>query len=310
MDQIDIPKFVANSYSLKPEKLVMSELKWKYLTRSGLRGKNVVILGPSGQGKTLAVQCLVDALDRRDRYFYFNLGATQDPRATLIGSTHFSKETGTLFDESRFVKAIRTPNAIVHLDELSRAHPDASNILLTPLDYLQRYLSLDEKVGGEIVKVANGVCFVATANIGNEYTNTRVMDKALMDRFTVKIEVDFLTAEEELNLVSIIHPNADMDIMRTMVDIAATTREYYKSGKVNNCLSTRTVVEMAELTMDGFTLEELVEMILYPDYSAEGGVDSERTLITQLVQMYNVPTVKVNKDDEGSGNGDDNDIPF
>ena len=43
----------------------------------------------------------------------------------------------------------------------------------------QRYLRLDEADGNETVNVAEGVTFVATANIGNEYTSTRVMDKAL-----------------------------------------------------------------------------------------------------------------------------------
>ena len=163
----DIPNFVETCYKLKPSKLYMSELKWKYLVRSVLRGKNTLLLGPAGQGKTFAIQCVVKALDREKDYFYLNMGATQDPRATLIGNTHFNKETGTIFDESPFVKAIRTPNAIIHLDELSRAHPDAWNILLTPIDYIQRYLRLDEKMGSELVRVAEGVSFIGTANVGN-----------------------------------------------------------------------------------------------------------------------------------------------
>ena len=147
----NIGAIIRDSFKLKPEKLFMDELKWRYLVRSVLRGKNVLLLGSAGQGKTFAVQCVVDALKRRANYFYLNMGATQDPRATLIGNTHFNKDTGTLFDESPFVSAIKTPNSIIHLDELSRAHPDAWNILMTPLDYLQRYLRLDEKLGSEMV---------------------------------------------------------------------------------------------------------------------------------------------------------------
>ena len=56
---------------------------------------------------------------------------------------------------------------------------------MTVLDYGQRYLRLDEADGQATVKVADGVTFVATANIGNEYTATRQLDKALHDRFTV-----------------------------------------------------------------------------------------------------------------------------
>lgn len=282
----DIKNVVDTSYSLKPKKLFMKELKWKYLVRSVLRGKNILIIGPSGAGKTFAVQSVVDALDRRDSYYYINMGATQDPRASLIGNTHFNKDTGTLFDESPFVKALRTPNSIIHLDELSRAHPDAWNILLTPLDYIQRYLRLDEKLGSELIKVAEGVCFVATANIGNEYTATRVMDKALMDRFTVKIEMDILPQNLEMELIKEHCPNADLTVMIAVTEIAAATREFASQGKLSRFISTRSVKEMAELTIDGFNLMELAETIIYPDYPDDGGVDSERTMVKQVVQKY------------------------
>jgi type IV secretory pathway ATPase VirB11/archaellum biosynthesis ATPase len=53
---------VDKSPTLKPSKLYMSDLKWKYLVRSALRGKNILVVGPTGQGKTFAVQCLVEAL--------------------------------------------------------------------------------------------------------------------------------------------------------------------------------------------------------------------------------------------------------
>ncbi len=287
-------EFIQNCYSLKPKRLYMSELKWKYLIRSILRGKNTMLLGPAGQGKTFAVKCAVEALGRQSDYFYLNMGATQDPRATLIGNTHFNKETGTIFDESPFVKALRTPNAIIHLDELSRAHPDAWNILLTPVDYIQRYLRLDEKLGSETVKVGPGVSFTATANVGNEYTATRVMDKALLDRFTVKIEVDIPSVSEEIALVGEHVPAANRGIVETIAEIAAGTRELTKQGKLERFVSTRSVVEMADLSVDGFSLAELAEMVIYPDYPDDGGVDSERTLVKQVVQRY-IPAQSASK---------------
>jgi hypothetical protein len=270
---------------LKPEGLFIEGLKWKYLLRSAVRGKNIMMTGPTGCGKTLAAQSLVRSLKRPD--FYFNLGATQDPRATLIGNTHFNKESGTFFSESAFVKAIKTPNAIILLDEISRSHPEAWNILMTVLDQGQRYLRLDEAEGSPIVKVANGVTFIATANIGNEYTSTRVMDRAIMDRF-VQIEMDLLDKESELALLKFKFPEADEYSLNALAEIADTTRQLIKTdmSKVSTIVSTRVNVEAAGLIYDGFNLMEAAEIAILPYFSNDGGLDSERVFVKQLIQKY------------------------
>ena len=264
---------------------MMNELKWKYLVRSGVRGKNIMMTGPAGCGKTMAAKALVNSLDRPD--YYFNLGATQDPRATLIGNVHFEKKSGTYFSESVFVKAIQTPNAVILLDELSRAHPDAWNILMTVLDYGQRYLRLDEQDGQATIKVADGVTFIATANIGNEYTSTRVMDKALMDRFTV-VEMDVLNEEEEYELLTYMFPHVDSEVLSNVAKIASLTRVESKSdtARIGSGISTRTTVELSGLLYDGFSLQESAEVSIYPQYDAAGGVDSERTFVKQIVQKF------------------------
>ena len=284
-DHEEVLNFIHTSYSLKPAGLMMSELKWKYLIRSAVRGKNIMMTGPAGCGKTMAAKSVVNSLDRPD--YYFNLGATQDPRGTLIGNTHFDSKKGTYFSESLFVKAIQTPNAVILLDELSRAHPDAWNILMTVLDYGQRYLRLDEQDNQATIKVADGVTFVATANIGNEYTSTRVMDKALMDRFTI-VEMDVLSEEDENSLLNYMFPNVDSTLLSNVAKIATLTRTESNSdtARISSGISTRTTVELCGLLFDGFTLEEASEVSIYPQYDSTGGVDSERTFVKQIVQKF------------------------
>ena len=288
----------------------MSDLKWKYLIRSAMRGKNIMMTGPAGTGKTMAAKYLVTALKRPD--FYFNLGATQDPRATLIGNTHFNKDTGTYFSESLFVKAIQTENAVILLDELSRAHPEAWNILMTVLDLNQRYLRLDEKDGAPTVKVAPGVSFIATANIGNEYTSTRVIDRALQDRF-ITIEMDPLNADMEYKLLNMKYPAADQTALKSIAEIASVTRSEVNQSnpKLTIALSTRAAVETASLIYDGFTLAEAAEVSIYPFFSNDGGVDSERTYVKQIVQKYCVnPEVQDNLFDVNDAPIDASNLPF
>ena len=275
----------------KPNDLIISDLKWKYLVRSVLRGKNIMMTGPSGCGKTLAVQSVAGVLSERP-FYYFNLGATQDPRSTLIGNTHYSKDVGTFVADALFVQAIQTENAIILMDELTRANPDAWNILITVLDENQRYLRIDEHPSTPTIKVAKGVTFIATANIGLEYTGTRVLDRAMLDRFSAIVEMEPLGKDEEISLLTMKYPALDTNTVFAIADIAHTTRQQVKSDdpKVSTSISSRLTVEMAGLIDDGFNLEEAAEVCIYPFFSDAGGVDSERTFMRQLVQRY-IPSV-------------------
>lgn len=276
---------IHNAPNIKPADLEMSDIKWKYLVRSAMRGKNIMMVGPAGCGKTQAAKLLPVATNRP--FYYFNLGATQDPRATLIGNTHF-KDGETVFDESAFVKAIQMENAVILLDELSRAHPEAWNILMSVLDEGQRYLRLDEDIDAPTIYVAPGVSFIATANIGTEYTSTRVLDRALMDRFEI-IEVDILSLESEKSLLTkrygkVITP----ELIHAVADIADSTRKEWRSeeGKLTTMVSTRMTVRICELLSDGFTLIEAAEVAILPFFDASGGTDSERVFVKQIIQKH------------------------
>lgn len=270
--------------SKRPSTIIMSDLKWKFLARTIIRGKNLMITGPGGCGKTLAVMTAAKALGRP--LFRFNLGATQDPRSTLIGNTHFDKSSGTYFRQSEFINAIQTPNSVILLDELSRAHPEAWNILMSVIDYTQRYLRIDESPDTPEISVAEGVTFIATANIGIEYTATRVLDRALTDRFLV-LEMDLLTQSQQLDLLNENYPeNGESNSILANIYNTILNESRLDNGKISTYFSTRMVLETASLMRDGFSITEASEVSIFPFYSDEGGLQSERTFVKQIVQRF------------------------
>jgi len=282
--KVEVNKVNTFNSSTPPKDFYIDELKWKFLVRNIEKGKNIMMTGPSGCGKTDATFKAAEALGRE--VMYFNLGATQDPRSTLIGNTHYNKDSGTYFSESSFVSAIQKENTVILLDELSRAHPEAWNILMTVLDPIQRYLRLDEKDDSPTIKVADGVSFIATANIGMEYTATRVIDRAILDRFAL-IEMEPLSEENEFTLLKGKFPSIDDKVLNNLCSIVSSIRKEINSDtpRLSTMVSTRNTIEIAELLDDDFSLEDASQLLIYPLFPNDGN-DSERVFVKQLNQKF------------------------
>ena len=118
-------------------------------------------------------------------------------------------------------------------------------------------------------------------------TLPRVMDKALMDRFII-VEMDVLNSDEEHGLLTYMFPHVESNLLKSVAEISSSTRNESKSeaGRLSSGISTRTSVEMAGLLYDGFGLDEAAEVTVYPQFSDDGGLESERTYVKQLVQKF------------------------
>lgn len=281
-DANEIKDIVESAVSFRPADIFISDVKWKYLVHSVLRGKPVMMVGDSGAGKTVTAIALAKVLHRN--YEIFNMGAMQDARASLIGNTHVNGD-GTYFDESLFIKTMRVPGSILVLDEFTRGSHDSWNMLVPTLDPNQRYLRLDEKDGQETVMVADGVGFISTANIGRRYTSTKMLDDAVFERF-VSIEMDVLDENDEAKLLAIKYPSLDIRYINALAKIAHFTREEAKSENsgLEKYISTRMNVNAAELIRDGFSMTEAFDACIYPFFTTDGGADSERTKVTIIAQ--------------------------
>jgi type II secretory pathway component PulC len=89
-------------------------------------------------------------------------------------------------------------------------------------------------------------------------------------------------------LLTQLHPGLSKKICHNIAEIAGQTRAEVMtdSPRISSAISTRASIEMAGLMSDGFAIEETAQVSIYPLYSNDGGMQSERTYVKQLVQKY------------------------
>jgi len=296
----------------KPDGFIIDDLKWKFVSRNISKNKNLMLVGPSGCGKTQITYAIAEQQDRP--IHYFNLGSTQDARTSLIGSVQLDVKSGTYFNPSAFIQAIQKPNSIILLDELSRANPDAWNILMPVLDPNLRELRVDENIDYPPIKVADNVSFVATANIGVEYTSTRVLDKALTDRF-VAVEMNPLDKEGTIQLLNDRFGDIEPQVKEKIAKVNELIQNELQSPdpELSTHMSTRSVLEFAELIGDGFTFDQALGLIVYPLFDDDGGAESERMYCKQLIQKVHNPLATAQIDPDrvmGLFDEDDDEYPI
>jgi nitric oxide reductase NorQ protein len=170
----------------------------KALIESIMAGKekhpvNILIKGKHGLGKSELARQLAATYGMD--YVPIPINLLQES-GQLMGHDEFV-ENQTTFIESNFVKAIRTPNSLIHLEELNRPEsPKALGELFPLLD--DSRMIVHDKIGE--VRVARGIVFAGTLNIGFEYTGIDPLDEALRDRFHF-VELGYLPPAEEEKLI-------------------------------------------------------------------------------------------------------------
>lgn len=238
--------------------------KFTLLVRNIKKGINTMLLGATGTGKTQSIQLIAKQLNIPCRIY--DMGAMHDPISDLLG-VHRLVEGSSVFDYARFVDDVQQPGIIV-LDELSRCMPTCLNILFPVLDHRR---TLPVEIAGckdtREVKVHDQCVFVATANIGIEYTGTSTLDKALSNRF-FPIEFDYLSTENEAKVLEkrseIITADAQM-----ISSIANKLRNMYQKSELSCSVSTRETLMISDLVHDGWSLVDSLKAVLLPLYDGD-----------------------------------------
>ena len=160
----------------------------------------------------------------------------------------------------------------------------AFNILM-PLMDRQGYLPLDESEDGHVIRRGERVAFIATANVGMEYSGTMAMDKALKDRFAVTIDMDFPPEANEVTVLTGRCEGLKKSDAKQLVKIAARQRELCRiDGEFIEMISTRMLIEAAEQIAAGVEFRTACKFCIENQFSADGGDASDRTKIQQIIQ--------------------------
>ena len=244
------------------------------LVRNIMKRQNTMITGPCGTGKTQSIELICKKLNIPCRIY--DMGAMQDPIADLLG-VHRLQNGESVFDYSQFSQDIQTPGVIV-LDELSRCLPTCLNILFPVLDH-RRTLPVEIAGSKDVrqIPIHPDVCFIATCNLGIEYTGTLTLDKALVDRF-FPVKFDYLQEKIETQIL-VVRCKIDTSIAKIISSIMNTIRRMVDESQCNVVCSIRESLMIGDLIYDGFDQTDAIKFILLPLCETK----EDRDLISKVI---------------------------
>lgn len=263
--------------TIRKDGFFISKKDWYLLVRNIRSKVNTLLIGASGTGKTEMVMLACRKLGIRCSVY--DMGSMHDPVSGLLGVHRLQQGGVSVFDYAKFTQDIQKPGVIL-LDELSRAPATTNNILFPCLDS-RRELPVEIAGGKDTrsIKVHPECVFIATANVGVEYTGTMSMDRALVGRF-FPMELQYMPIKEEADVLTKRCGIQAADAAN-IVAVAATIRNLYEKQELSSSLSTRETLMAARLVSDGWSALEAMETTFLPLFEGSR-TDGERSIVSKI----------------------------
>ncbi len=261
---------------VKPQDAAFMDMFFEIRRNEGMVA-NLLVTGPSGSGKT---EGLLRAGKKRGVPVYKVDCASITTTDKWVGHKEVD-EKGThyvLSEHLMMVSAQGMEPGLVVYDEINRLHPSLLNILIPILDGSQ---SIWVPEIGQRINVHPQTLFAATANIGAGYAGTYKLDDALSGRFGFRIEQGFPPPDQEVQVLTN-RTGVDQAKAKTLVEIAAASRNKVTTSELSFAIATRNLLDTAVLVASGMSIMEAAEYTYIKQYSEESGSASERTMIKQI----------------------------
>ena len=236
----------SDGFYLSPEgKAVLSAMIYGIET-GVFKNANLLLQGASGNGKTSLAYILAKVLGWN--IVKVSPANISEPEQ-FFGYMEMTNAT-TTFQHTDFSRGITTPNTVVLIDELNRAHSSVANGIFNALDDTR-----EVTVKGTTLKVAPNVIFVATINLGSQYAGTFSTDWALMNRFNWRLEMGYMPFNSEVEVL-VKKAKVSQSDAKMIVRLAERIRTAV-GDRVD--MSHRTTLALAYARMTGLPLRSAIE---------------------------------------------------
>lgn len=263
-DDVSVVKVEEEKPVLVPEKYFYISDETRAIVSASLRNLvgfggdnkavNIMLMGDSGNGKTSLAKEIAARL--KFDFEVVNCALLVEPediavRRDIVGGS-------TVVRRNPFFQKVEKGNCVVLLDELNRVPPNVLNPLLSLLDWRR-----EETFLGEKLVVGNNVVFIASMNVGPQFTGTFQSDNALFNRFLVFINVDIppLIEEERILIGRGATPELAAQIVGGMNRLRLVVPE---SG-----ISVRTTLGVFDLVKGGLSIRDASQAVIVNPLAAE-----------------------------------------
>lgn len=217
-----------------------------------VRNRRVMIQGMHGTGKSTHIEQVAARLNWP--CIRINLDG-HISRLDMVGKDTIvlrDNKQVTEFQEGILPWAIQRPVALI-FDELDAARPEVMFVIQRVLEREGKFTLLDQN---KVIHPHPFFRLFATANtvgLGNLnglYHGTQMINQAQMDRWNIVARLNYLPAQDEVDIVVSRVPSFDHEQGRktvaSMVAVAELTRKGFAAGDLSTLMSPRTVIFWAE----------------------------------------------------------------
>jgi MoxR-like ATPase len=239
------------------------------------RGRHPWLFGPPGTGKTTMAEQIAARLGRPFRLISCD-DTTEAPELVGMRGPH---EGTTVWLDGILTGAMRIPGCVILIDEPTIARAGAVMVLQNILQKRAYFI----KETGECVTCAPGVLFLVADNtngtgggLAQGFEDTRRMNAAFLDRFSIKVAMDWLAPDTE-TAVLCQRTGCTPALARMLVNVAIVTRTNAANGKLNVALGLRRLMAWAENLTDGIPARKAFEYTVL-----NGAPEEDREVLEQL----------------------------
>jgi cobaltochelatase CobS len=246
----DIPAFKTSSEHVpdRDDQYRFDEPTTRAILAGFLHNRRVLIQGYHGTGKSTHIEQVASRIN------WPVLRVNMDShisRIDLVGRDAIVIKDGqqvTEFREGILPWALQRPVALV-FDEYDAARPDVMFVIQRVLEAQGKLTLLDQNrviTPHPYFRIFATTNTVGLGDASGLYHGTQALNQGQMDRWNIVTQLNYLPAEQEIEIIRAKAPKVKAELAKQMVTLANLTRESFSMGDISTVMSPRTVILWAE----------------------------------------------------------------